>query len=197
MSEETPSLAPGRTWIDTHLNHQETEQLVSELMNAAARITAPLVRPLLVKLKGKAPSDHSINAWLENSYYKIYLPLRSSQALSARIAAQGDHGDTSEATRALLRQANLELILSAGAKNPKVLGLVSTIESRLRMGDQLERDLTSKIAKRDQEIAAWLRKEQDWNERRAKAAKLLAAAEKKGGVSKETREALRKELQLL
>ncbi len=176
MSEEKQSRSPGRTWIDTHLNTPETERLVSDLMELSAHPTGMEIQALVREMKGTAPSERSCLEWRNNTYIPFYL--RSRRALAERITAvQAANGDTSAATQALLRQANLDLMLEVGATNPKMLNLISVIESRFTEAEQnaqriaqSARDLDSKIAARDALIAQYERKEMDWKADRQKIA---------------------------
>jgi hypothetical protein len=200
VSDDKQSISPGRTWIDTHLTQKETEGLVSDLMELSAHPTGLQIQALVREMKGNAPSERSCLEWRNNTYVPLYL--RSRRSLAERITAvQAANGNTSAATAALMRQANLDLILEVGATNPKVLQIISNIEGRLREGDLAERDLASKIAARDELIAQFKRKEEDWkreraeeSERKKKASAVMDRLEKKGGLSKEGRAALNAEL---
>lgn len=138
--------------------------------------------------RGLRISIPSALAFRDKNFEQALDDLERKRRMAESITSVADAGKgLSDAGMALAAKRRFEQLMSGEPLDDDTLSTIFLDLSRAQAGDQRAKKLEADLKLRDEQIASLQREKADWEKKRADASAALAAAEKKGGITPDTR----------
>lgn len=138
--------------------------------------------------RGLRISIPSALAFRDKNFEQALDDLERKRRMAESITSVADAGKgLSDAGMALAAKRRFEQLMSGEPLDDDTLSTIFLDLSRAQAGDQRAKKLEADLKLRDEQVASLQREKADWEKKRADATAALAAAEKKGGITPDTR----------